>query len=110
MSSCAAQDDSTQFGNSHKSNMEDNRLYNINIASLEVLPTPGAIKALLPLSTRAEKNVFEARLVVEQILDRRDSRLLVVVGPCSVHDPIAAMDYAHRLKKLSDEEIGRAHV
>ena len=99
----AAQDDSTQFGNSHKSNMEDNRLYNINIASLEVLPTPGAIKALLPLSARAEKTVFEARLVVEQILDRRDPRLLVVVGPCSVHDPIAAMDYAHRLKKLSDE-------
>mgnify|MGYP003462265705 FL=1 len=83
--------------------MEENRLYNINIASLEVLPTPGEIKALLPLSARAEKTVFESRLIVEQILDRRDPRLLVVVGPCSVHDPIAAMDYAHRLKKLADE-------
>ena len=83
--------------------MEENRLYNVNISSLEVLPTPGEIKALLPISTRAEKTVFEARLTLEHILDRRDPRLLVVVGPCSVHDPIAAMDYAHRLKKLSDE-------
>ena len=83
--------------------MEENRLYNVNISSLEVLPTPGEIKALLPISTRAEKTVFEARLTLEHILDRRDPRLLVVVGPCSVHDPITAMDYAHRLKKLSDE-------
>ena len=83
--------------------MEENRLYNVNIDSLDVLPTPVAVKALLPLSARAEKTVFESRLIVEQILDRRDPRLLVVVGPCSVHDPIAAMDYAHRLKKLADE-------
>ncbi len=83
--------------------MEENRIYNVNIASLEVLPTPGEVKRVLPLSAGAEKTVFEARLVVEQILDRRDPRLLVVVGPCSVHDPIAAMDYAYRLKKLADE-------
>ena len=83
--------------------MEENRIYNVNIESLDVLPTPGEIKALLPISTRAEKTVFESRLIVEQILDRRDPRLLVVVGPCSVHDPIAAMDYAHRLKKLVGE-------
>ncbi len=83
--------------------MEENRLYNVNINSLDVLPTPVAVKTILPLSARAEKTVFESRLIVEQILDRRDPRLLVVVGPCSVHDPIAAMDYAHRLKKLSDE-------
>ncbi len=83
--------------------MEENRIYNVNIESLDVLPTPGEIKALLPISARAEKTVFESRLIVEQILDRRDPRLLVVVGPCSVHDPIAAMDYAHRLKKLVGE-------
>ena len=88
---------------SHENAMEENRIYNVNIASLDVLPTPGEIKKILPLSARAEKTVFEARLTVEQILDRRDPRLLVVVGPCSVHDPIAAMDYAHRLKLLADE-------
>ena len=83
--------------------MEENRIYNVNIASLDVLPTPSEVKAQLPISARAEKTVFESRLIVEHILDRRDPRLLVVVGPCSVHDPIAAMDYAHRLKKLADE-------
>lgn len=83
--------------------MDENRIYNVNILSLDVLPTPGDIKTALPLSTRAEKIVFESRLIVEQILDRRDPRLLVVVGPCSIHDPIAAMDYAHRLKRLADD-------
>ena len=83
--------------------MDENRIYNVNILSLDVLPTPGDIKAAQPLSMRAEKTVFESRLIVEHILDRRDPRLLIVVGPCSVHDPIAAMDYAHRLKRLADE-------
>ncbi len=83
--------------------MDENRLYNVNIVSLDVLSTPGDIKAALPISARAEKTVFEARLTIEQILDRRDRRLLVVVGPCSIHDPIAAMDYAHRLQRLADE-------
>ena len=83
--------------------MEENRIYNVNIASLDVLPTPAQVKAALPISERAEKNVFEARLTVEQILDRLDPRLLVVVGPCSIHDPVAALDYAHRLKKLAAE-------
>ncbi len=83
--------------------MEDNRIYNVNITSIDVLPTPTQVKAALPLSERAEKTVFEARLTVEQILDRRDPRLLVVVGPCSIHDPVAALDYAHRLKQLAEE-------
>ncbi|MEO5862643.1 MAG: 3-deoxy-7-phosphoheptulonate synthase [Burkholderiales bacterium] len=83
--------------------MDQNRIYNVNILSLDVLAAPGEIKEALPLSARAEKTVFEARLSIEQILDRRDRRLLVVVGPCSIHDPIAAMDYAHRLKRLADE-------
>jgi 3-deoxy-7-phosphoheptulonate synthase len=83
--------------------MDENRVNNVNILALDVLLTPSEIKAALPLSARAEKTVFEARLNIEQILDRRDPRLLVVVGPCSIHDPIAAMDYAHRLKRLADE-------
>ena len=89
--------------NLNEKRMEEDRIYNVNIATLDVLSTPSEIKAMLPLSTRAEKTVFESRLIVEQILNRRDSRLLIVVGPCSVHDPVAAMDYAHRLKGLADE-------
>jgi 3-deoxy-7-phosphoheptulonate synthase len=78
-------------------------LYNVNVAALEVLPTPEEIKQRLPLSETAADTVFQARETVKRILDRQDPRLFVVVGPCSIHDVDAALDYARRLKRLADE-------
>jgi 3-deoxy-7-phosphoheptulonate synthase len=78
-------------------------LYNLNVAALEVLPTPEEIKQRLPLSEAAAETVFQARETVKRILDRQDPRLFVVVGPCSIHDVAAALDYARRLKTLADE-------
>jgi len=78
-------------------------LYNLNVAALEVLPTPEEIKQRLPLSEAAAETVFQARETVKHILDRQDPRLFVVVGPCSIHDVAAALDYARRLKTLADE-------
>ncbi|MEZ5577459.1 MAG: 3-deoxy-7-phosphoheptulonate synthase, partial [Candidatus Competibacteraceae bacterium] len=78
-------------------------LYNINVAALEVLPTPEEIKQRLPLSETAANAVFQARETIKRILDRQDPRLFVVVGPCSIHDVVAARDYAQRLKALADE-------
>jgi 3-deoxy-7-phosphoheptulonate synthase len=78
-------------------------LYNVNVASLEVLPTPEEIKQRLPLSESAASTVFQARETVQRILDRQDPRLFAVVGPCSIHDVTAARDYAQRLKALADE-------
>ncbi len=78
-------------------------LYNVNVAALEVLPTPEEIKQRLPLSETAADTVFQARETVKRILDRQDPRLFVVVGPCSIHDVEAALDYARRLKALADE-------
>ena len=78
-------------------------LYNVNVAALEVLPTPEEIKQRLPLSETAADTVFQARETVKRILDRQDPRLFVVVGPCSIHDVEAARDYAQRLKALADE-------
>jgi 3-deoxy-7-phosphoheptulonate synthase len=78
-------------------------LYNVNVAALEVLPTPEEIKQRLPLSEAAAETVFQARETVKRILDRQDPRLFVVVGPCSIHDVAAALDYARRLKTLADE-------
>ncbi|MFZ1827562.1 MAG: 3-deoxy-7-phosphoheptulonate synthase [Candidatus Competibacteraceae bacterium] len=78
-------------------------LYNVNVASLEVLPTPEEIKQRLPLSESAASTVFQARETVQRILDRQDPRLFAVVGPCSIHDVAAARDYAQRLKALADE-------
>ncbi len=78
-------------------------LCNVNVAALEVLPTPEEIKQRLPLSETAADTVFQARETVKRILDRQDHRLFVVVGPCSIHDVEAARDYALRLKALADE-------
>jgi len=83
--------------------MDEKLVYNVNVVSQDVLATPDAIKRRVPLTDRAERTVLEGRHTVERILDRKDHRLLAVVGPCSIHDPAAAMDYARRLKPVADE-------
>ena len=83
--------------------MDEKLVYNVNVASQDVLLTPEGLKQAIPLSERAEETVLRGRNTVERILDRKDHRLMVVVGPCSIHDPVAAMDYAHRLKQIADE-------
>jgi 3-deoxy-7-phosphoheptulonate synthase len=86
------------------------RTENLNIEAFEPMPTPAEIVAKAPLSAAAEKTVVEGRRALEAILDRRDPRLFVVVGPCSIHDPVAGLDYARRLKKLADEVADRILV
>ena len=76
---------------------------NLNIGSQELLLTPEEIHRALPLSEAARDTVIVGRKVIEDILDRRDPRVFLVVGPCSVHDPEQAMDYARRLRALADE-------
>ncbi|GAB5414363.1 MAG: 3-deoxy-7-phosphoheptulonate synthase [Congregibacter sp.] len=80
-----------------------NNVHNTNVASQDVLPTPTALKQIVPLTEELAAAVLQSRKTVCDILDRKDHRLLVVVGPCSIHDPEAALDYAERLKALSDE-------
>jgi len=76
---------------------------NLNIESFDPMPTPEEIHARVPMTEAAEKSVLAGRRAIEAILDRKDPRLFVVVGPCSVHDPVAGLDYARRLKALADE-------
>ncbi|MFO1422548.1 MAG: 3-deoxy-7-phosphoheptulonate synthase [Candidatus Competibacteraceae bacterium] len=83
--------------------MSSNLLNNVNVAALDVLPTPEEIKRQLPMTEAAETTVLAARRIVQDILDHRDSRVFVVVGPCSIHDVAAARDYARRLRALADE-------
>ncbi len=78
------------------------RLENTNIESHRVLVTPEELKARLPATEAARESVQAARDAVRAILARRDHRLLVVVGPCSIHDVDAAREYAERLRALSD--------
>ncbi len=76
---------------------------NLNIESFDALPTPAEIHARVPLSERGGQTVVTGRRTLERILDRQDERVFVVVGPCSIHDPIAGLDYARRLRALADE-------
>ena len=76
---------------------------NLNIQELTPLVTPKALKHECPASLDILKTVIDARGVIRRILAGEDRRLLVIVGPCSIHDPVAALDYARRLKALSDE-------
>jgi 3-deoxy-7-phosphoheptulonate synthase len=72
----------------------------LNVIETQPLLTPNELKADLPISPGASELVYRSREEIRDILRGRDSRLLVVVGPCSVHDPEAALDYARRLVVL----------
>ena len=76
---------------------------NFNIAAFDVMPSPDDIKARVPLTDAAADTVLRGREALRNILERRDHRLFIVVGPCSIHDPVAGFDYAQRLKRLADE-------
>ncbi len=79
------------------------QLSNINIVSEEVLLSPQQLRQEVPRPDAATNTVEKCRREVEAILDRTDHRLMVITGPCSIHDIDAARDYAERLKKLHDQ-------
>src|SRR5690606_19411747 len=83
--------------------MSGKKLENLNVASQETLITPEALKQEMPLSDKAAETVANGRQAIYDIMDGKDHRLFIVVGPCSIHDVEAARDYAARLKKLADE-------
>jgi 3-deoxy-7-phosphoheptulonate synthase len=77
------------------------RLQNVHVEAYDRLPTPETVRREQPLSPGAEANVLAARETLRAILERRDPRLFVVVGPCSIHDVAAAREYAGRLLELA---------
>lgn len=72
-----------------------------HVAGSQLLITPKKVKGKLPGTKKAYETVLTGRQEVQSILDREDRRLFVVVGPCSIHDPQAAYEYATRLKRLA---------
>ncbi|MBD3897478.1 3-deoxy-7-phosphoheptulonate synthase [Halomonas sp. ML-15] len=83
--------------------MSQQQVNNLNVLAQDVLITPDALKQEIPLTEGAERTVIEGRDTIQRILDGSDPRLLVVVGPCSIHDVDAALDYARRLRRLADQ-------
>lgn len=78
-------------------------LDNVNVASMEEISSPEEVRGRLPLTEAAARTVLAGRQAIRAILERKDPRLFVVVGPCSIHDPKAALDYAARLSGLARE-------
>ncbi len=82
----------------HKSTLND-----IHVNSEEVLITPQQLREELPLSTEGRSFVESARDIISNIIHKKDHRLLVISGPCSVHDVEGAKEYARNLKALHDK-------
>lgn len=74
--------------------------YNLRVVESTALPSPRETRERLPLSEHAAETVLRGRTEIQELLAGRDDRQLVIVGPCSVHDVAAALDYATRLQAL----------
>lgn len=77
--------------------------YDVNVESFKPIISPAAIKQELPLTDAAAHTVVTGRRDVENILLKKDHRLLVIAGPCSIHDTDAALEYAHKMVQLRQE-------
>ncbi|OYT70056.1 MAG: 3-deoxy-7-phosphoheptulonate synthase [Chloracidobacterium sp. CP2_5A] len=78
-------------------------LDDVRIQSFEPIPTPNELREEFPVTDQSAATVHAAREAIKRILRRDDDRLLVVVGPCSIHDRQAALEYAGRLRPLCRE-------
>ena len=83
--------------------MQKDALNNVHITNEQILITPEELKRKIPLEPRLESQVAASRQTIADIIAGRDSRLLVVCGPCSIHDTEAALEYASQLKQLAEE-------
>lgn len=83
--------------------MDRKAVDNINIEQPEILVTPAELKREIPISDKARETISSGRRAIEKILERKDHRIFVVVGPCSIHDLKAAHEYATKLKALADK-------
>ncbi len=90
--------------------MLKNRLENVHISGEDVLVTPLQLKQEIPLPQAARDSIKRSRQEIADIIHGRDHRLLVVCGPCSIHDVDAALEYAERLKALRKELIDDLYI
>ena len=83
--------------------MTDKRIEDINISNCTRLITPDDLKLELPITQPVVDAVINSRRIIRDIIDRKDPRRMIVVGPCSIHDPKAAIEYGERLRELADK-------
>ena len=97
------EDAATIYAMKHLQYPGQKAIENINIERPEILVTPAEMKIEIPISDKARQTCADGRKAIENILERKDHRMFVVVGPCSIHDLKAAHEYAKKLKELSDK-------
>ncbi|KAE9539054.1 3-deoxy-7-phosphoheptulonate synthase [Ursidibacter maritimus] len=85
-------------------------VHNVNIVNEKLLLTPKMLKEEFPLSEKIKQQIEKSRKIVSDIIHKRDTRQLIVIGPCSIHDPISALEYAKKLKVLSDEVSDKLYI
>ena len=78
----------------------------LRIQRLETLSPPSQVIGEAPATSRIAETVGDARRAAHRILHGHDERLMVVIGPCSIHDPKAALDYARRLAAAREQHAG----
>lgn len=83
--------------------MQKDALNNVHITDEQVLITPAELKKKFPLNINQAIQITNSRKIISEIISGHDHRLLVVCGPCSIHDPKVAIDYALRLKILAEK-------
>lgn len=91
-------------------NLQKDQLNNVNISDEQILMTPAQLKAELPLNAAGQAFISKSRNIISNIIHKKDHRLLVVCGPCSIHDVDAAIEYAKKLKALSDKVSDQLYI
>src|ERR1700675_3771576 len=86
------------------------RIQDVHVLATEPLIAPHLLKNEMPVDEGIARTVVEARETIREILAGRDRRMLCIVGPCSIHDPDAALEYARRLAKLKDTTSDRLYL
>ena len=79
------------------------KTYDVNVKEFIPLISPHVLKDDMPITPEAAQTVISGRLVIQDIIGKKDRRLLVIAGPCSIHDEAAALEYADRLNRLREK-------
>ncbi|MEN8758373.1 MAG: 3-deoxy-7-phosphoheptulonate synthase, partial [Desulfobacterales bacterium] len=79
------------------------KTYDVNVKEFIPLISPHALKDDMPITPEAARTVISGRRVIQDIIGKKDRRLLVIAGPCSIHDEAAALEYADRLNRLKEK-------
>ncbi|UDG80431.1 3-deoxy-7-phosphoheptulonate synthase [Candidatus Annandia pinicola] len=90
--------------------MKKDKINDIYILNEQILINPKELKSKFPLNKTLENQVRKSRKIISNIVQRKDKRLLLICGPCSVHDIESTLDYAYRLKSISELLIDKLYI